>query len=114
VYRVSPVSYKIGRGMVKVPFFAMPNLIAGREVVPELVQHDFTAKNVADRIREIVPNGSAREKMIAGFAEIRDKLTVVGEGSAADRVATQVLQVLGSSGASQGAPPDATFPTPRG
>jgi lipid-A-disaccharide synthase len=96
VYRVSPVTYKVGRGMVKVPFFAMPNLIAGREVVPELVQKDFTPENVAARMREILPDGPARTQMLSGFAEIRKKLTVSSEGTTADRVASKVLELLGN------------------
>jgi lipid-A-disaccharide synthase len=96
VYRVSPVTYKVGRGMVKVPFFAMPNLIAGREVVPELVQKDFTPENVAARMREILPDGPARTQMLSGFAEIRKKLTVSSEGTTADRVASKVFELLGN------------------
>ena len=95
VYRVSPVSYKIGRGMVKVPFFAMPNLIAGREVVPELVQDDFTAEKVVACVRQILPDGAARQRMLNGFAEIRGKLTVAAEGTVAERVAAKVLRLLG-------------------
>jgi lipid-A-disaccharide synthase len=96
VYRVSPVTYKVGRGMVKVPFFAMPNLIAGREVVPELVQNDFTPENVAARMREILPDGPARTQMLSGFTEIRKKLTVSSEGTTADRVASKVFELLGN------------------
>ncbi len=92
VYRVSPVTYKVGRGMVKVPFFAMPNLIAGREVVPELVQNDFTAENVTTRMREILPDGPAREQMLSGFAEIREKLTIAAERTVAERVAERVIE----------------------
>lgn len=95
VYRVSPLSYRIGRGMVKVPFFAMPNLIVGREVVPELVQEDFTAKNVVARMRQILSDGPVRQQMLSGFGEIRQKLMVASEGSAADRVAEKVLLLVG-------------------
>lgn len=99
VYRVSPVTYKVGRGMVKVPFFAMPNLIAGREVVPELVQDKFTPENVAARMKEIIRDGPARGQMLSAFAEIREKLTYHGEGTAADRVAKTVLaEANGTSG----------------
>ena len=97
VYRVSPVSYKVGRGLVKVPFFAMPNLIAGREVVPELVQSDFTPAKVTDRMRQIIPDGAARQRMLRGFAEIREKLTLKAEGSVAERVARRVLATVSSS-----------------
>ena len=54
VYRVSPLTYAVGRPRVKVPYFAMVNLIAGEEVVPELVQQDFTAENVVTRLNEIL------------------------------------------------------------
>ncbi len=97
VYRVSPVTYKVGRGMVKVPYFAMPNLIAGRKVVPELVQKDFTSENVAARMREIIPDGPARDQMLRGFEEIRQKLTMTAEGSVAGRVADRIFQLLGAA-----------------
>ena len=50
VYRVSPLTYMLGKPRVKVPRFAMVNLIAEEEVVPELVQQDFTAENVVTRL----------------------------------------------------------------
>jgi lipid-A-disaccharide synthase len=74
VYRVSPLTYMLGKPRVKVPYFAMVNLIAGREVVPELVQHDFTAKNVVERLQEILPDGTARDRMIEGMANVRHQL----------------------------------------
>jgi lipid-A-disaccharide synthase len=74
VYRVSALTYLLGRSRVKVPHFAMVNLIAGKEIVPELVQHDFTAANVVARLGEIVPDGQARDTMIAGLAAVRTLL----------------------------------------
>ena len=55
VYRVSPLTYALGKPRVKVPRFAMVNLIAEEEVVPELVQHDFTAANVVARLKKSCP-----------------------------------------------------------
>jgi lipid-A-disaccharide synthase len=74
VYRVSPLTYFLGRSRVKVPHFAMVNLIAGREIVPELVQHDFTAEKVVARLREILPDGPKRNQMIAGLAKVKGVL----------------------------------------
>ncbi len=74
VYRVSPLTYRVGRPRVKVPYFAMVNLIAGEEVVPELVQQDFTADNVVTRLNEILVDGPARSKMITGLAEVKARL----------------------------------------
>jgi len=74
VYRVSPLTYFLGRSRVKVPHFAMVNLIAGREIVPELVQQDFTAEKVVARLREILPDETKRDQMIAGLTEVKGSL----------------------------------------
>ena len=57
VYRVSPLTYLLGKPRIKVPHFAMVNLIAGEEIVPELVQHDFTAAHIVARINELLIDG---------------------------------------------------------
>ena len=74
VYRVSPLTYLLGKPRVKVPHFAMANLIAGEEVVPELVQGDFTAGNTVARLNSILPDGPQRGRMLAGLARVREKL----------------------------------------
>jgi lipid-A-disaccharide synthase len=71
VYRVSPLTYLLGKPRVKVPRFAMVNLIAGEEVVPELVQHDFTAQNVVARLGGILPDGPARDRMLQGLTQVK-------------------------------------------
>jgi lipid-A-disaccharide synthase len=95
VYRVSPLTYAVGRPRVKVPYFAMVNLIAGEEVVPELVQQDFTAQNVATRLNEILLDGPARSKMIAGLAEVKARLSGPTErgGHPVDRAARAVMSL---------------------
>ena len=100
VYRVSPLTYRLGRSRVKVPYFAMVNLIAGEEVVPELVQQDFTVEKVVNKLNEIIADGAARNKMIAGLAEVGARLRGPGEGAnrqerhPVDRAAEAVLQAL--------------------
>ena len=75
VYRVSGLTYLLGKPRVKVPRFAMVNLIAGEEVVPELVQHDFTAENVvAQRERNYCRTGAPRARMLDGLAKVKEKL----------------------------------------
>jgi lipid-A-disaccharide synthase len=74
VYRVSPLTYALGRWRIKVPHFAMVNLIAGEEVVPELVQHDFTPANVVAKVREILPDGPARGTMLEGLGRVKARL----------------------------------------
>ncbi len=103
VYRVSSLTYLLGKPRVKVPHFAMVNLIAGQEVVPELVQHDFTAANVVARLREILPDGAARHRMLEGFTQVKARLqppTADSEGSLqspADRAAEIILNLKQST-----------------
>jgi lipid-A-disaccharide synthase len=78
VYRVSPLTYLLGKPRVKVPRFAMVNLIAGEQVVPELVQHDFTAANVVARLQEILPDGVARNRMLEGLTQVKARLRAPG------------------------------------
>jgi len=106
VYRVSALTYLLGKPRVKVPRFAMVNLIAGEEVVPELVQQDFTAGNVMARLLEIVKDGPARDRMREGLARVKLRLrapTGVPAGvtqAPADRAATLILSIANSSGKS--------------
>lgn len=98
VYRVSPLTYWLGRPRIKVQHFAMVNLIAEKDIVPELVQRDFTAENVVAKIREILPDGPARTKMIDGLAEVRAALRGPSpdETPPVDRVAQAVIVMLGN------------------
>jgi len=70
VYRVSPLSYAIGRRLVKVKNFGMVNLIAGREIVPELIQENFTAGNVVRELNRLIPDGEDRAGMIHNLAAV--------------------------------------------
>ncbi len=108
VYRGSPITYLMGRPRVKVPHFAMVNLIAGEEIVPELVQRDFTAKKVVARLNEILPDGAARSKMLNGLEGVKARMggsmlagTEAGRKEAAprpvERAAEEILLVLGAA-----------------
>jgi lipid-A-disaccharide synthase len=74
VYRLSPLTYFLGRSAVKVPHFAMVNLIAERRVVPELVQGDFTPTRVVAELKKIIANSQERSAMLAGLNEVRQRL----------------------------------------
>jgi lipid-A-disaccharide synthase len=96
VYCVSALTYFLGKPRVKVPYFAMVNLIAGEEVVPELLQHDFTAANVVAQLQEIIPDGAPRDRMLAGFDRVKAKLrgTERAAQTPADRAAEIILDLL--------------------
>ena len=98
VYRVTPLTYLLGRSRVKVPHFAMVNLIAGKEVVPELVQQDFTAGRVAAEVVKILSDGHARESMIAGLAGVRAALRGSPDRPpAAEQAADAIMAILGQT-----------------
>jgi len=96
VYRVSALTYLLGRPRIKVSHFAMVNLIAGEQVVAELVQHDFTVEKVVTRMNEILPYGPARDKMIEGLAGVKIRLrgSPTGASHPTDRAAEMVLELL--------------------
>ena len=99
VYRVSPLTYIMGKPRVKVRHFAMVNLIAGEEVVSELVQRQFTANNVVMRLNEIIPDGPRRDRMLEGLARVKASLRSLDATDArhaAERAAEAVLELLHS------------------
>ena len=90
-YRVSRLSALVMRFMLRTPFIAMANLIAGKRVVPELVQDDFTSANLEAEARRLLTEPTARDEMRAGLAEVRQKL---GGGGAIERAADIIASAL--------------------
>ena len=91
VYRVAELSWKFGRRLVRVDRFAMPNLVAEQDVVPELVQDEFTAEGVASELRRLIPEGRERSAMIEGFRDIRYRLSAGTSNLQASRRAAQAV-----------------------
>ena len=100
VYRVTPLTYLLGRWTVKVPHFAMVNLIAGKEVVPELVQQDFTAERIVSELKQIIPEGKPREKMIDGLQRVKRLLRGDVEGNAPEHAAKAIADLLSAPASS--------------
>jgi lipid-A-disaccharide synthase len=95
VYRLSSLTYHFGRHLVSVPHYAMANLIAEKRAVPELIQNDFTAENIVKHLRDLIPDGSARSKMMADLAEVKCRLHPFSQTeTAADRAARAVQGLL--------------------
>jgi lipid-A-disaccharide synthase len=74
VYRLAPLTWLLGRRLVKLDTFAMPNLIAGHKIVPELIQKDFTAANVAREVKAVIPDGPARQQMQNALKMVQQRL----------------------------------------
>lgn len=90
-YRMSAFSWALASRLVKVPFIAMPNLLLGRASVPELVQHDATAVNMAVELSRLLNDADVAARMHADFEEVRAMLVQPG---AADRAAALALELV--------------------
>jgi lipid-A-disaccharide synthase len=98
VYKISALSWNLADPFIKTPFRGLVNLIAGEEVVPELVQHDFTAERVVVRLKEILPDGPVRDRMLQRLAHVKARLRApqadFGAVHPADRAAGIILELL--------------------
>jgi lipid-A-disaccharide synthase len=101
VYRVSPLTYALGKPRVKVAHYAMVNLIAslggrndGEEVVPELVQSKFTAANIVGELEKIIADGEPRTRMIQGLAAVKAKLRQGSGGQSPPEKAADIILAM--------------------
>jgi len=84
VYRLNPISWRITRSRVDVPHVGLVNLVAGRKVVPEILQGDVTGANLAAHLAPLLVEGAERSRVVEELSQVRTRL---GEGGAAGRVA---------------------------
>lgn len=92
VYKTGRINYRLARLMVKVEFIAMPNLIAGRQVAPELIQGDATPEAVAETALELLADGPARQEMIDGLEMVRERLGGPGASMRAAELALGMME----------------------
>jgi len=77
-----------------VPYYTMVNLIAGRRVVPELMQGQMTGRRIAQEALRLLREPGERERMLAGLAEVRRRLDQTGPGEAPRRAAAIIQDIL--------------------
>jgi lipid-A-disaccharide synthase len=95
VYRLSPLTARLAKPLVRTKFFSMVNLIAGRAVVPELIQDDFTPRRLAEEVAKLLPSSKEGEHRVndmkLGLAEVQKLL---GPPGAVDRAADVIAALL--------------------
>lgn len=91
VYRASALNWRIFRPLINTPFVGMPNLIAGKEIAPELLQDDLNGERLAKLIVEFLNDPAKLRQSRADLAEVRMKL---GEANASERAASRILELL--------------------
>lgn len=90
-YRTGRISYALAKLVVKVPHIGLVNVVAGREVAPEFIQHRIRPGPMAEALGLLLDRGPARDRAIADLREVRDKL---GTAGAADRVAAMASALV--------------------
>ena len=91
VYRVSPLTYRVLRRLVRVDAIGMVNLIAGEKIVPELIQEAFTPEAVAAEAMSMLSDGARRARVHEGLARVRERL---GGAGASRRAAEAILRLI--------------------
>lgn len=91
VYQVSPLTYWVGRAMVKVQWVGLANIVAEKSVVPELLQGEARAERIAAEALRILDDGDYRGRMIREIGEVRKRL---GAPGASERVARIALEMM--------------------
>ena len=91
IYRVTPLTAMLAKPLVRAPFFSMVNLIAGRAVVPELIQRDFTPGRVCREVLGLLQHSDARGAQRAGLADVRARL---GPPGAVERAADAIIEQM--------------------
>lgn len=85
VYRLSPITFALGRAFVRVHTYGMVNLVAGRPVVPELIQETFTVPNVAREALKLLRDREAASEMQRALTDVRTRLGTAGASARAAR-----------------------------
>jgi lipid-A-disaccharide synthase len=92
-YKLSPLTYWLGRLLVKTPFIGLPNIVAGKAIVKELIQHDCGAENLANEITHILTDADYARQMRGHLQNVKEKL---GQGGGSRNMAVLALEMLAS------------------
>lgn len=91
VYRASAITFWVGKRVIKVPFLGLVNLVAGEQVIPELIQNDLTPERLSREALGILEGGQTRENMIGKLGMVKERL---GRGGASERTAKIAIEML--------------------
>lgn len=94
-YKLSPLTYRVGKLLVKIDYFSLVNLIAGEEIVTELLQEQAHAEKIAEELHQLIYDEPRRNEQLAGYDRVREKL---GGGGASERAAAFALSLMADDG----------------
>ncbi|UJP65202.1 lipid-A-disaccharide synthase [Mongoliitalea daihaiensis] len=91
VYRTSAISYHIGKHLIRVPFISLVNLIAGKKIVTELIQKDYSVDSLTNELNSMLSNVQIKAAIYEGYDLIKEK---IGTQSASDRTAEMIVDTV--------------------
>ncbi len=91
VYKVAPLTYRLGKLLIKLEHFSLVNLIAEREVVTELLQDEVQPERIATKLTALLEDDSKRDEMICGLREVKEKMGQKGASQKAANVALECM-----------------------
>ncbi|WP_158861084.1 lipid-A-disaccharide synthase [Lunatibacter salilacus] len=91
VYKTSPITYSIAKHLVKIPFISLVNLIAGHEVVRELIQDAYNEARLVEELSAIAEKGLQRQAVLKGYLEVQEK---IGHKKASQETARLIVESL--------------------
>jgi lipid-A-disaccharide synthase len=94
LYKTAWSTFFLGRWLIQIPYIGLVNVVAGRKIVPEFIQHEIRAETIAQEAAYLLEHQDLREKMILDLKEVQSKL---GPPGAARRAAEAVLEFLGQT-----------------
>ncbi len=92
VYRTSAINYFIAQQVVKVPFISLVNLIAGRQIVPELIQNNFTSEKLVNELISILEDSQRKKAILEGYCEVRKLLGNPGAALKTANIAYEMIK----------------------
>jgi lipid-A-disaccharide synthase len=94
VYKANALSYRMAKSLVRVPFISLVNLIAGKQVVKELIQSEANPESVSDELKMILTDKTYRDNMLEGYNQV---IKILDTGSASENTARLMVSYLNES-----------------
>ena len=91
IYKVAPITYLLGRLLIQIPFIGLPNILAGRRIVQEFIQHEASAEKIAGEIGRLLEDMDYAAEMRRNLAEVK---TLLGQGGGSARLAKVAVDML--------------------
>ena len=98
MYIVNAINYAIMKRLIKIPDISLVNIVAGKRVVPEYLQHEAVPQDLADDLVSLLSNKDRRDQMLKDLALVKQKM---GDGGASGRVATLIRQLTSREAAAE-------------